>query len=256
MILINSFRDNSSPEIRRQTLCGSLTASSFKNTLHQGGSKSMEMRKQGEGQGTARSASKSASKKPQGEQGTASDQSTSPHQGTSQGIGSTPGTPATQGDQDLLQHAKQASGQIVHQVQERAGSQLNQQKETAAQQLSQVANAVRRLRENLGGAESGAIARYAADYGDKAADSLERLGNYIREQDPRQLLDDVQNFGRRRPALMLGGAFLLGFAGARLIKSAMDTGSQHQSYRTNMRTPSYTGANVSGPRSSTTPSAL
>jgi hypothetical protein len=62
------------------------------------------------------------------------------------------------------------------------------------------------------GAESGPIARYAAEYGDKAANSLERLSTYIREQEPQQLLHDVQNFGRRRPVILLGGAFLLGIA--------------------------------------------
>ena len=60
------------------------------------------------------------------------------------------------------------------------------------------------------------------EYGDKAADSLDRFANYIREQDTRKLMSDVANFGKRRPALLLGGAFLLGFAGARLIKSAVD----------------------------------
>ena len=129
--------------------------------------------------------------------------------------------------QDLLQHAKHATGEIVNQVQQRAGSQIERQKETAADQLSMVVNAVRQAGQNLSGEANGPIARYAAEYSDKAAQSLERFTNYIREQDARRLLDDVQNFGRRQPALLLGGAFLLGFAGARLIKSAMETSSQN-----------------------------
>ena len=64
----------------------------------------------------------------------------------------------------------------------------------------------------------------------KLPNSLERLSNYIREQDPKQLLNDVQNFGRRQPALLLGGAFLLGFAGARIIKSSMDAATQNSTY--------------------------
>jgi hypothetical protein len=134
-------------------------------------------------------------------------------------------------NQDLLQHAKQAGGEIVNQVQQRAGSQLDRQKETAATELSQVVNAVRQLGQTLSGEANGPIARYAAEYSDKAANSLERFTNYIREQDARRLLDDVQNFGRRQPALLLGGAFLLGFAGARLIKSSMETGSQSSTNR-------------------------
>jgi hypothetical protein len=143
----------------------------------------------------------------------------------------------------------------MNQVQERAGSQINRGKETAASQLSQVANAVRRIRENLDGEEVGPIGRYAAQYGDKAADGIERLSHYIREQDPKQLLEDVQRFGRRRPAVMLGGAFLLGFAGARLIKSAMEAGSEQQSSHTNVGSTKYAGRNVPGTTRSTAPNA-
>jgi hypothetical protein len=86
-------------------------------------------------------------------------------------------------------------------------------------------NAVRRFGETLNNEGDGPIARFAAQYGDKAADGLDRVAKYLREQDPKRLLNDVQNFGRRQPALLIGGAFLLGFAGARIIKSSMDAAS-------------------------------
>ena len=189
----------------------------------------MEMRKQGEGQGTARSASKSPVRKQSREQSSPTDQGTTENQEMNQSTAqSASGMGRTQqakqgGDEHLLQHAKQAGGEIVNQVQQRAGAQINRQKEAAAEQVSQVANSVRRIRETLSQQDNGPLARYAADYSDMAANRLEQLSHYIREKDPKQLLDDVQNFGRRRPALLLGGAFLLGFAGARLIKSSMDT---------------------------------
>jgi hypothetical protein len=164
-----------------------------------------------------------------GVQGTANKQT--PGQGTSGQ--QTGGQQNAGGQEDLLQHAKQATGEIVNQVQQQAGSQIARQKDSAATDLTQVVQAVRRFGESLTGQEGGPIARYAAQYGDKAADSLERFSTYIREQDPKQLLNDVQNFGRRRPALLLGGAFLLGLAGARLIKSSMSMESHHQSYHPN-----------------------
>jgi hypothetical protein len=228
----------------------------------------MQMRKGNDGQGTARSASKSSGKK-SGEQPSPTEQNTAMNQpnkgaapGQNQGTTGNQGTSHQQagGEQNLLEHAKEAGGEIVNKVQERAGSQINRQKETAATEISQVANAVRRIRESLPGEQSGAVARFAAEYGDKAANSLDRLSNYIREQDPKQLLDDVQNFGRRRPALLLGGAFLLGFAGARLIKSSMDaasssmqTGYERQSSPGNVQG---TGTNVSGSRQPTAPNAI
>lgn len=153
------------------------------------------------------------------------------------------------GEQNLLQQAKQTTSEIVNQVQQRAGSQLTSQKETAASDLSTLVNAVRRFGESLAGEQNGPIARYAAQYGDKAANNLERLSNYIREQEPKELLEDVQDFGRRRPAWLLGGAFLLGFAGARMIKSSMEAGSQ-QRFRSNSIAP-----NVPAMRPSPTPNA-
>lgn len=129
------------------------------------------------------------------------------------------------GGQDLLQQAKQTTNEVVSQVQQQASSQINRQKETAASELSTVVNAVRRFGETLNNEGQGPIARFAAQYGDKAADSLDRVAKYLREQDPKRLLNDVQSFGRRQPALMIGGAFLLGFAGARIIKSSMDAAS-------------------------------
>ena len=234
----------------------------------------MQMRKGNEGQGTARSASKSPVKKQPGEQESTTDQNTTENQKTNPAAGATQSTVPNQGtaggqrtssqhaggEQDLLQHAREAGGEIVNKVQERAGSQITRQKETAATELSQVANAVRRIRESLPGEESGALVRFAGEYGDKAADSIERLSNYIREQDPKQLLDDVQNFGRRRPALLLGGAFLLGFAGARLIKSSMnaasssmEAGYRSQSSPMNTQGSKPTGPNVSASRQSTAP---
>lgn len=161
--------------------------------------------------------------------------------------------------QDLLQQAKQTGGEIMNQVQQRAGSQITQQKESAASDLTTVVNAVRKFGESLSSEANGPIARYAAQYGDKAAQNLERLSTYIREQDPKQLLNDVQNFGRRRPAWLLGGAFILGFAGARLIRSSMEAASQHQEFhsgstRPNLPAPKPTTPNIPAPRpSSPTP---
>lgn len=125
------------------------------------------------------------------------------------------------GGNDLLQHAKQTTSEVVDQVQQQAGSRLNRQKDEAASELQKVAGAVRQLGDNLGGHEQGAIAHYAAEYGKKAADGLERLTNYLRTNDTKALVREVENFGRRQPVLLLGGAFLLGLAGARFIKSSM-----------------------------------
>jgi hypothetical protein len=128
--------------------------------------------------------------------------------------------------EDLLQQAKQTTSKVVDQVQQQAGSRIDRQKDEAATELQKVAGAVRQLGEGLGGQDQGPIAHYAAEYGKKAADGLERLTDYIRQNDARALVHGIENFGRRQPALLFGGAFLLGLAGARFLKSSMAAGSE------------------------------
>ncbi len=131
----------------------------------------------------------------------------------------TPTPPGT--GEDLLQHAKQTTSEVVDQVQQQAGSRLDRGKDEAANELQKVAGAVRQLGEGLGGQDQGPIAHYAAEYGKKAAEGLERLTDYLRQNDTRALVTEIENFGRRQPAILLGGAFLLGLAGARFFKSSM-----------------------------------
>src|SRR5687768_15412131 len=129
-------------------------------------------------------------------------------------------TPQGNGGDDLLQQAKQTTSEVVDSVQQQAGTRFNRQKDEAANELQKVAGAVRQLGDRLGG-EQGPIAHYAAEYGRKAADGIDRLTDYIRHNDAKALVRQIENFGRRQPALLLGGAFLLGLAGARFLKSSM-----------------------------------
>ena len=129
-------------------------------------------------------------------------------------------TPPGNGE-DLLQQAKQTTTEVVGQVQQQAGSRIDRQKDEFAGELDQLAGAVRQLGQKLNQPDQGPIAHYAADYGRKAADGLERLTKYFRENDTRALVTEIGNFGRRQPALLIGGAFLLGLAGARFLKSSM-----------------------------------
>ncbi|HEV8169476.1 MAG TPA: hypothetical protein VGP59_09015 [Pyrinomonadaceae bacterium] len=137
-------------------------------------------------------------------------------------------------DKDLLQHAKQTTSEVVDQVQQQAGSRLDKQKDEAANDLQQLAGAVRKLGDQLGDQQQqGPIAQYAAEYGRKAADGIERLTNYLRTNDTRALVSELEDLGRRQPALLLGGAFLLGLAGARFLKSAMTPNGSDTQYAQN-----------------------
>ena len=63
-----------------------------------------------------------------------------------------------------------------------------------------------------------------ASYVDLAGDQMRRLAGHIRERGVADMLDDVHAFARRRPALFIGSAFLVGLGVARFLKSSADRG--------------------------------
>ena len=49
---------------------------------------------------------------------------------------------------------------------------------------------------------------------------MERFSNYLSEKDSEELINEVEDFARNRPAVFLGAAFLVGAAAARFLKSS------------------------------------
>ncbi len=134
--------------------------------------------------------------------------------GTASGAAPSPPSPAEIADQ-----ARQTAGGVVGAVQQQAVSRLDKQKEHAAEELASVAGTVRQMGDQLKQPEHGAVAQYAAHYGDVAADQLQQISGYLREHDVKQLVREVEGFARREPLLFTGGAFVLGLIGARFLKS-------------------------------------
>lgn len=117
--------------------------------------------------------------------------------------------------------AGNAAGKAVEQVKEKAGSVLGDQKTNLASGVASVAESVRHVGENLGGAdENNQIAALAGKYGDSLAAQIERVSSYIDEKEISELVSDVEQFARRNPLLFVGGAFVLGVFAARFLKSS------------------------------------
>ena len=56
----------------------------------------------------------------------------------------------------------------------------------------------------------------------RASDALRRWADQIRQKGVADMLDDVHTFAQRRPAVFIGGAFLVGLGIARFLKSTED----------------------------------
>ena len=63
-----------------------------------------------------------------------------------------------------------------------------------------------------------------AQYVEMAGDQMRRFADTIRQRGVADMMDDLNQFARRRPALFIGGAFLVGLGVARFLKASADRG--------------------------------
>lgn len=110
---------------------------------------------------------------------------------------------------------------LTHEAVVHARQQVRSQKERIAGRVENVAGVLRQASAQLRAQDQGTVAQYA----DKAAEQVDRLSGYVRERDVRELVNEVEQFARRQPALFLGGAFALGLLGARFLKSTSQPGA-------------------------------
>ena len=125
---------------------------------------------------------------------------------------------AKQQTQQVAQQTQQKAGQLADQTRQQVKSRLATQKDQAAERLSPIKTALQETGQQLRKQDQGSVAQYT----DKAADQVERFSGYLRESDVDEIMDEVRNFARSRPALFLGGAAALGFFGTRFLKSSSE----------------------------------
>jgi hypothetical protein len=110
-----------------------------------------------------------------------------------------------------------ASPGILGGIKQNVTSRVDEQKNRAADGLGGIANVIRNAGNELR-TENEALASYV----DAASDQLRRFADQIRQKGVADMLDDVHSFARRRPALFMGGAFLVGLGIARFLKSSAE----------------------------------
>jgi hypothetical protein len=115
----------------------------------------------------------------------------------------------------------QAGAGILGGIQQKVTSRVDEQKNRAADGLGGIADAIRNAGNELRG-ENEALAQYV----DMASDQMKRFADQIRQRGVADMMDDVQMFARRRPALFIGGAFLVGLGLARFLKSSATIGDR------------------------------
>jgi hypothetical protein len=124
---------------------------------------------------------------------------------------------------NIQEKAQEAAGQAQDKAREAAGKaqdtmreQLEQRTRQAAERVSGTAEDLRGVGEELRKQGKDGPAKLA----DRAAEQTEKVGSYLSEKDPSQLLHDVEDFGRQRPWALMVGGLVAGAAAARFLKAS------------------------------------
>lgn len=125
--------------------------------------------------------------------------------------------------QNIAQQTQETAGHVLDQAKEQATSRLTMQKDRAVESLGTVVEALRQTSKQLHQSDQHGIAQYA----DEAAERVEQFSHDLQYKDVRTLMRDVENYAREQPALFLGGAFILGLAAARFLKSSAQSGDEN-----------------------------
>jgi hypothetical protein len=105
--------------------------------------------------------------------------------------------------------------QTMGELKQKVASAADAQKNRAAEGLGGIADVARQTGEELRGQNE-----TLASWVNAASDQLRHMADRLRDRPAAELADDLTRFARERPALFLGGAFLLGLGVARLLKSS------------------------------------
>lgn len=129
---------------------------------------------------------------------------------------------ADQVDQ-LKRQAEEVSTKMKQKAQEAARHAKESGKHYAAEKKARVADeigvfsaAIRKASSKLHDEQHDSIASYI----DAAAEKLDEIRGSLQSKDVGQLIDDAQNFARRRPEIVYGGLFVAGLAAMRFLKSS------------------------------------
>ncbi len=119
---------------------------------------------------------------------------------------------------------------------EQMKSGFNSGKSRAADTLHDVARALRTSSEELNANAPGGTGRYV----EQVADSVQRFADFVETAEPGEIIHRTEDFARRQPAVILGGAFALGLIAARFLKSsrrADQPDSQGRNWQNDSRRP-------------------
>ena len=117
---------------------------------------------------------------------------------------------------DVAGQAQDKAQEVAGQARSRLTDQVDQRSTQAGQQVAGSAGDMRSVAQELRNQGKDRPARIA----EQVADRGERLGGYLESSDAERILQDVEDFGRRQPWVVMVGGLGLGLVASRFLKAS------------------------------------
>lgn len=125
---------------------------------------------------------------------------------------------AAQAARDAASRAKEEASDLLGSFKEQARGLVHDQKSMAADQIHGIAQALRRASEELDEHQNSAMAQAAR----RAAESVDSVAECVRTERVSTLCRYAEDFSRRNPGLVLGGAAAAAFLFARFLRASAE----------------------------------
>ncbi len=139
---------------------------------------------------------------------------------------------AEQAKEKAKDQAQQAAGQARSTLR----TQVAQRSTEAGERVGGFASDVRSIGDQLREQGKDQPAKLAG----QAADRAEQLGAYLQRSDADRILNDVEDFGRRRPWAVIAGGMALGIVASRFLKASSSTRYEQRSSHGDRQLPART----------------
>lgn len=118
---------------------------------------------------------------------------------------------------ELASDAKQLSNSVANRIH----SEVDSRKSDATDQVRSVSTAI----QNAAGGLDASAPSWLKSAFHQGAQQVQRFADALDRKDSRQLMNEVQDFARERPAMFLGACAAAGFAAARILKAGGEQGA-------------------------------
>lgn len=118
--------------------------------------------------------------------------------------------------QEVAGEAQEKAREAAGKAQQNLRQQIDDRSTQAGEQVNSTAQDLRSVGEELRKQGKGTPAKFA----DRAAEQTEKVGSYLKERGPDEMLEDVEDFGRQRPWAVMAGGLALGMVAARFLKAS------------------------------------